>query len=437
MDALELYYEMRGIIKAGDLEKMKEILDNDGLSYLSVWEDGYILLREACVKNHNHLAEYLLSKNAKINSDYAVVTPLQVAVMKNNKKLVKLLLDHGAKSYINKNKTPLQIAVERKNVEMAKFLFEHKSVKKSFHELSNTPEHPTLHLAVLSNEYLMVKLLLDNGFNGNINDFEGSKPIHLAIKFKLMGILELLLQFDVDVNAKNRLGCTPLFLTFILSYYRYTENQDLTNFVLDSQIVELLINYNADINMIYLNNCTPLRLAYTYTRRHFPNMFGREDNIRTIKVLITHIVKLKSQGSYVSARNLREMSLIKEQIFIKHHKKCLKELIKLVDHKIPDTNISLYDFITKNDNVLASCGKNERFYELDFMCRVLFRFYIYRTALRISYTKGVRRHFLFEESVKVFEKNWPHAANLLTNCLVHIFKNLNNNELREFIWTFK
>ncbi|KAH0552404.1 hypothetical protein KQX54_009593 [Cotesia glomerata] len=119
---------------------MKQIINNYGLSYCSAWDDGYQLLREACVKNHSHLVEYLLSKNANINCDDNLVSPLQTAVMKNNKKSVKLLLENGAKAYTNKNKAPLQIAIERKNFEIAKLLFEHNAVNKSIHEISDILE---------------------------------------------------------------------------------------------------------------------------------------------------------------------------------------------------------------------------------------------------------------------------------------------------------
>lgn len=436
MDDLELYYEMRNTIKAGDLEKMKKIINNYGLSYFPAWEDGYKLLRQACVKNHNHLAEYLLSKNAKVNCDYALVSPLQIAVMKNNKKLVKLLLEHGAKSYTNKNKSPLQIAVEKKNLEIAKLLFEHNGVKKSFHELSNSPERPTLHVAILSAEYSMVKLLLENGFNVNVSDINGIKSIHLAIRFKLLNILQLLLEFDADVNARTKEGYTPIFLSLLLSYYRYFEDQVPLNPEQDPKMLKLLIDYKADINMVNPNNYTPLQFAYSYTRHCFPSSFREKENLQKLRALLGQMMKLRSQKLYIAAGNLREISLIREKLLIKYGNKCVEELIKMVRIKVPNTNISMYHFITKNDNFLASCVKNDNVKTFVSSDRILSRFPNYGSTIKICFSRGVRRNFLLEESVKVFENNWPHAANLLTNCLVHVFKYLNNHELHEFIWTF-
>ncbi|KAH0552402.1 hypothetical protein KQX54_009583 [Cotesia glomerata] len=254
MADLELYYEMRNIIKAGNLEKMKQIINNYGLSYCSAWDDGYKLLTEACVQNHSHLAEYLLSKNAKINCDYDLMSPLQAAVMNNNKKLIKLLLEHGAKAYTNRNNGPLQIAIKNKSFEIAKLL----SIMLLIKAFMNYPIPRKIQ------RYIWLFLAVNTQC-----DSKGSKSIHLAIRLRLLSIVQLLLEFDADVNAKTKEGYTPLFLTLFLSQIRFTDDEIPVSSEQDSKILNLLLDYNVDINIVDRHNHAILYYANTFTHEHF------------------------------------------------------------------------------------------------------------------------------------------------------------------------
>lgn len=60
-----------------------------------------------------------------------------------------------------------------------------------------------LHFAVLANNYINAKLLLDNGALVNHKDIEGNTPLHLAVANKNLQIVKLLDSKFADATIKN------------------------------------------------------------------------------------------------------------------------------------------------------------------------------------------------------------------------------------------
>ena len=58
-------------------------------------------------------------------------------------------------------------------------------------------------------------MLLDNGFDVNINDENGDTPLQIAIRENRPGIVKLLLEYGANVNAKDKQGLTPLFAAIV------------------------------------------------------------------------------------------------------------------------------------------------------------------------------------------------------------------------------
>ena len=86
-------------------------------------------------------------------------------------------------------------------------------------------------------------------------------PLHEASKRGNFEIAKLLLEHDVDVNARTKEGITPL-------YFATTFNNITT--------INLLLSHNADPNIGDNNNLTPLHVAAIL------------NNIDAIKILLSH-----------------------------------------------------------------------------------------------------------------------------------------------------
>ena len=71
-----------------------------------------------------------------------------------------------------------------------------------------------LHLAVEKNDETLVKLLLKNDADVDIQDGVGDTPLHVSAHRKIFGISQLLIESGCNINLSNFIGRTPLDLAF-------------------------------------------------------------------------------------------------------------------------------------------------------------------------------------------------------------------------------
>ena len=68
-----------------------------------------------------------------------------------------------------------------------------------------------LHLATMHTNHIIIKLLLDHGFNPNIRaEKSGNTPLHYAVAANNIGAVQLLIQYQANRNLRNLEGLTPL-----------------------------------------------------------------------------------------------------------------------------------------------------------------------------------------------------------------------------------
>ncbi|XP_057336441.1 putative ankyrin repeat protein RF_0381 [Microplitis mediator] len=300
MDDLQKYYDMLNSIKNGDTQKVKDIIDEFGLSFSPLWDDGYRLLTTAIEKDKVEIVSYLLGKNAKVHSDRDFLSPLQIAAMKNNTKIFKMLLEHGAKisnDNIHNNKSPIELAVEHNNIKIARLIVKHKNFGKKY-------DQSLLHMAVKKNYFAMVLLLLDNGADVNEYDDDRLAPIHHAIIENNNDILESLIDYGADINARNKYGETPVSLYLSHSYrgmYMSSDSfgMDVPDKPKKKSTLDILLDNDADINDLDIRE---------YLSRNTDNNFvvispdGRVDrgNLKDKK----RIIKQISEGGQAPPRKL-------------------------------------------------------------------------------------------------------------------------------------
>ena len=128
-----------------------------------------------------------------------------------------------------------------------------------------------LHLAAIQGHTAVVKYLLNNKAQTNVQDSTGATPLHEAVRYGHAQIVKLLLDFGADINAKDNLGKTPVLL-IIPSDER-------------AEIYSLLVNRKANLSVKDMYGDTVLHIA-TMTEVPVP----------TLRILIDH-------GADVNARN--------------------------------------------------------------------------------------------------------------------------------------
>ena len=105
----------------------------------------------------------------------------------------------------------------------------------------------SLHRAAEEGDIEAVKKHLAAGANKNVRAGKWrDSPLHRAAFWGYTEVVELLIKNEVDVNAKDKYGCTPLHDAAEYSHL---------------EIAEMLINRAPDMNALDNNGDTPLDLA--------------------------------------------------------------------------------------------------------------------------------------------------------------------------------
>ena len=205
--------EIHDAVTAGDLEKVKALIEADPTLLESKDNNGNTPLMMACKTLQVEAANYLIDKGANVNAIGRVgVTPL--FCFPSDKEtpldLVQRLVDKGAdvnaKLRLNRNWTVLVEYVVRRNVKMVKFLLEH-GADPSIRDIEGTP----LHMAInVKGREDVAAFLVESGVK--LQEFSfGNTELHLVAIRGLADLVPALVKRGADVNAVNEYGHTPLF----------------------------------------------------------------------------------------------------------------------------------------------------------------------------------------------------------------------------------
>jgi ankyrin repeat protein len=188
-------------------------------------------------------------------------TPLSLASLWGNKRVMAALLEYGADAGVHKEKraqtpgkTPLHHAstwFNSEHHELAKALLEHGANVNATERRGETPLHRALRCND-GNGLFIANFLLENGADINAASNAGLSPLHCALSGQCEAdVVTLLLEHGAAVNATDETRRTPLHWVF-----KYREAWESRFFM-----AKLLLENGADVNAVSHDGLGPLHSA--------------------------------------------------------------------------------------------------------------------------------------------------------------------------------
>ena len=228
-----------------------KLLLTSGANVDAKGQDDKTPLHTAAVRGHLKIIDHLLKSGASVNSTCTYAsqegyTALRLAIKHRHEKVVKLLLECGAKDAARDkdNKTILHFAVESGSSIITEHILKHCS------DLNNESNSSIVNFAVRTygeDRSDIIKNLLEYGFTVDPEDANNREFLLSAVARGYSALVQELLKNGADVNtlydSTSRDGCT---LLHIASRSRQEE------------VAKLLISCGADVNAQDTTGKTPI-----------------------------------------------------------------------------------------------------------------------------------------------------------------------------------
>ena len=204
-ECLDVNATWRNQISSAFLRRNGELL-----CYKGIFEDERKLLKAADLGLDCHVEIFLDYGMIDVNaSDHIGNTSLHFAMRNGDKKVVKILLDRGARSIERLDgEQPLHIAASMGQADLVNIFLDSGADINSAYDWGTT----ALHLAVSRIQRDVVKVLLNRGADPNRLNKQRKSPLHLAVQNSCKEITKMLLKKGAQLNIENKWGQTPLSL---------------------------------------------------------------------------------------------------------------------------------------------------------------------------------------------------------------------------------
>ena len=164
-------------------------------------------LFEAVKNGKKEEVEGLISKGADVNSkNKNNLTPLQVAILKNNVEMVEFLVDHGAninEKDPDRGGTPLDLASNLHREEIINFLKSNEAMTCDELKIFSLFE------AAQNGNIETLKKLISRGADINRKDRLGNTALHYAVVSDNFEIVKYLIEAGASILIRDRKGRTP------------------------------------------------------------------------------------------------------------------------------------------------------------------------------------------------------------------------------------
>ena len=194
-------------VKAGDLERVKALLDSDPALVDARDDSGNSAVLLGVYYGRKNVVELLLSCKPELNLFEASAT--------GDAERVKALLGEDpdierdrVNSFAHDGFTPLGLASFFGHAEVVEYLLS-RGAEANLASRNRMQVMP-LHSTVAGRHAGIARTLLEHGADVNSAQQDGFVPLHGAAQNGQPGMIELLLEYGADVNAKNADGLTAL-----------------------------------------------------------------------------------------------------------------------------------------------------------------------------------------------------------------------------------
>ncbi|NXE41342.1 MYPT2 phosphatase, partial [Ptilorrhoa leucosticta] len=219
---------------SGDTEEVKRLLGR-GARINTTNVDGLTALHQACIDENLDMVKFLVDNGANVNQqDNEGWTPLHAVASCGYLNIAEYLISHGANvaAVNSEGEVPSDIAEE---AAMKDLLLEQVEKQGVDLDLSRKEEEQqmlqdarqwlnsgriedikqprtgatALHVAAAKGYSEVMRLLIQAGFNLNVQDNDGWTPLHAAAHWGVKEACSILAEALCDMDIRNKLGQTP------------------------------------------------------------------------------------------------------------------------------------------------------------------------------------------------------------------------------------
>ncbi|KAH0955502.1 hypothetical protein HN011_010412 [Eciton burchellii] len=223
------------------LEQVVQTLIEHGADVNARDTEGKTPVHVAIQNQHSQIISLLLCHpNIDLSKrDKKGLTPFATALTVRNNKAAQAILERlptAAEQYDNKGRNFLHIAIQKGDMESILFLLSiHVNVNSRIRDVTQTP---ALHLAAVSGNEMLVRMLLLAGALIDDTDANRNTALHIAAKAGHAAIISALLQNGIYFNAVNADGDNALHVAVRESHVSVVRTL-LTECTLDAEAVNL------------------------------------------------------------------------------------------------------------------------------------------------------------------------------------------------------
>lgn len=196
------------------------------------YKDDFLLLHTAIITRRLDVVKLLLNNGADPDSildDGNVATHTAATIPFGTGILEELVVAGSDINHVNNlGETPLHLAVSSKSVETVRFIVTRTFIDFDKINTRDKDGQTALFRAANLGCFEIVKLLVENGADPNIQDFFGLAPLHKAVMIS-SEIVTLLVMNGADIHLKSNSGTSPADIVTIESDNSHIAQQSMIN----------------------------------------------------------------------------------------------------------------------------------------------------------------------------------------------------------------